>query len=502
MPSAIASPIPAASEPGGGAAQRLAIVAAAAVVGLTGFRLALALLDRTELSTDEAQYWVWGQNLDFGAYSKPPLIGWIIRASTELFGTSVAAVRLPAALIHGVTALVLFDAARRMLPGPVALLTALSYLTAPAVALGSALMTTDTPLLLAAAVALRAQIALAEARTTAQPAAGWAVLFGLGLGVGLLAKHAMLFWMAGALAAALVSPAFRPRARDALLAVGVLAAVAMPHLAWLARHDFVTLAHVRDITQGGALSGLRPLRFLGEQGLVMGPVLFAGLVLSLASAAGDERKRGLAALALAPLLIVTAQAVRGPVLANWAVLALLPGTALAAAWLVRRRRLWRLSLALGLAVSLALPVVKVLGTGLQRPDGQPLLARYLGHGATAHWALGAARAAGAAMLVAQDRALLADLAWFGAGRAQGPALRALPPAGRPQHHWEATAAFSPTADAGPVLLIWPEGRPRPCPDAAPVGRFEAPPGAYGGTAFGLWRLDCPACLAGRGGANA
>ncbi|NHB77392.1 hypothetical protein [Rhodobacter calidifons] len=49
--------------------------ALAVALVLVACRLVLGALDRTELSTDEAQYWFWGQSPDFGAYSKPPLIG-------------------------------------------------------------------------------------------------------------------------------------------------------------------------------------------------------------------------------------------------------------------------------------------------------------------------------------------------------------------------------------------------------------------------------------------
>lgn len=204
----------------------------AAILAITLWRLGLALLDRTELSTDEAQYWAWGQSLAFGYYSKPPLIGWILRGSSEVLGDSVAAVRLAAPLFHMATALVLFHFARRLLPVPVAAIAALSYLTTPAVAVGSALMTTDTPLLLSAAIAMGLQTLLAEARAENRPAIGLALLFGLVLGVGLLAKYALLFWLAGAAIAAWISPLFRPRGVDALIATAVMLVVIAPNL-WL-----------------------------------------------------------------------------------------------------------------------------------------------------------------------------------------------------------------------------------------------------------------------------
>jgi len=481
-----------------GSARRIAFTAIALLVL---WRAVLAVFDRTELSTDEAQYWFWGQRLEFGAYSKPPLIGWIMRAATELMGQCVWAVRLPAALLHGLTALVLYLAVRRFAGASVAALAALFYLTTPAVALGSALMTTDTPMLLAAAVAMLAQLHLAEARAAGRPSPGPALVLGLALGLGLLAKHAMLFWFAGAALAAAVSPAWRIRRGDALLALAVLAVVIAPHVLWLVRSDFVTLFHVGDITRGEGLSLARAGRFLLDQLLVMGPILVIAMALALmrrdrAGDRGRDRGRvgaGLAALALVPLGIVVGQALQGPVLANWAVLYLLPGTVLAAFWLAGRPWLARVSLLLGLAVSLALPLVKVFGTGLVGPDGRPLLARYLGHAATAGWALETARAAGAATLVATNRDLLADLSWFGAGDA--PAIRAVPPEGRPAHHWEMMAPFDPGRDAGPVLLLVREGWAQRCPDRAELSRLRPPPGFADRDLLVIYALPTPACLA-------
>ncbi|QYK42037.1 MAG: glycosyltransferase family 39 protein [Paracoccaceae bacterium] len=464
--------------------------ALAVALALVVWRLALGLLDRTELSTDEAQYWFWGQSPDFGAYSKPPLIGWIIRASTDLFGQSVAAVRLPAVLMHAATAAVIFGCAIRLVPQSVAWLAALLYLVSPAVALGSALMTTDTPLLLAASLALLAQLRGAEANARGQRSPGAAVLLGLALGLGLLAKHAMLFWLLGATVAAFVSPAFRLARADLLLAVGIMTVVVAPHLVWLAQHGFITFRHIGAITEGHALSLLRPLRFLAEQFIVAGPICLAAMVLALR----DRSLWGLGALALAlaPLLVVVAQGVKGPVLANWAVLYLVPGTILAAQVLRRYRWLAGLSLVLGLAVSVALPLAKAAGTDLQRPDGRPVLSRYLGHSGVANWALDTAAAQGADVLIATDRDLLADLSWFSAGSVL--AIRALPPNGLPAHHWEMTAPFHPDDGLRPLVLLR-SGTPLPCDDGQVTATMVAPPGFAGGEVLLLYRPSDPGCLA-------
>ena len=79
-----------------------------AVGAITLLRIVALWFNRTDLFVDESQYWLWGQNPDFGYYSKPPLIGWVIRAATELGGSDAPFwVRLPGALFHGMTALIL-----------------------------------------------------------------------------------------------------------------------------------------------------------------------------------------------------------------------------------------------------------------------------------------------------------------------------------------------------------------------------------------------------------
>ena len=42
---------------------------------------------------DEAQYWLWSQNLDFGYYSKPPLLAWFLRGYTDVFGSSFVSLK-------------------------------------------------------------------------------------------------------------------------------------------------------------------------------------------------------------------------------------------------------------------------------------------------------------------------------------------------------------------------------------------------------------------------
>ncbi|MBE2276864.1 MAG: glycosyltransferase family 39 protein [Rhodobacteraceae bacterium] len=488
-------PNPDAALSGWGRATHPTRVALAAILLVTLWRLMLGAFDRTGLSTDEAQYWAWGQALSFGAYSKPPLIGWIIRVSTELFGSQVWAVRLPAAPMHAATAVVLLALGRRVADPALAAGAALAYLTTPAVALGSVLMTTDTPLLLAAALALLAQVELARTGQAGGRTTALALALGLAVGIGFLAKYAMAFALTGMVLAALLSPGWRPRTRDAALASAAALLVMAPHLAWLVQNRFVTFHHLAESSgmEGGALAPGEALRFLASQLAVMGPILFPAMLIAIARARRGTAAAGLAALAATPLVIVLGQALSGKALANWAVLYLLPGAILAMTPLAARPLLRHLSFAIGLLVTLALPLAMAAGPALRLPGDRPALARYLGHEALAAPILAAAEAAGVQTLVATDRDLLADLTWF--ARDRGLAVRALPPQGTAQNHWELAFPFRPAPGDGPALLVLREGAVQPCPAARPAIRLTAGDGFAAGDvilAIPIAPATCPA----------
>jgi len=108
------------------------------------------------LHGDEAQYWAWSQEPAFGYFSKPPMIAWVIAATTSLFGNAEWAVRLSAPFLHIATSLMIFLTARRFFDAKVGFWAALIYALMPAVWLSSYIMSTDAALLLCWAAALHA----------------------------------------------------------------------------------------------------------------------------------------------------------------------------------------------------------------------------------------------------------------------------------------------------------------------------------------------------------
>ncbi len=229
------------------------------LVGLALLRLGLAGIPG--LAADEAYYWVWGQHLDLGYYDHPPLIAWLIRASTALVGHSELGVRALCVLM-GVGSVALVAAASRR-----AWITALALASLPLFALGGLLATPDVPLLFGWALALAGLVRGGR----------WWLLAGLGAGIAILGKHTGLLLLPLMLVA-------RPRdlrTRWPWLGLGLTALLLAPHVVWLAQHDWITLrfqaGHGLGIgadEAGGApgLAGL--LAFLGGQIGLVSPLLF------------------------------------------------------------------------------------------------------------------------------------------------------------------------------------------------------------------------------------
>src|SRR6266576_1874440 len=85
------------------------------IFAVTLWRVVMLYFNTTDLFVDEAQYWFWGQNLDFGYYSKPPMIAWVVRLFNALASSdSTFWIRLSAPVFHMATALVLMRASRRI----------------------------------------------------------------------------------------------------------------------------------------------------------------------------------------------------------------------------------------------------------------------------------------------------------------------------------------------------------------------------------------------------
>ncbi|MFN0116610.1 MAG: ArnT family glycosyltransferase [Paracoccaceae bacterium] len=462
--------------------------AALALVGaVTLWRVALLAGMRLDLFVDESQYWLWSRTLDWGYYSKPPLIAWVIRVFTTVGGDGAFWIRLPGPLCHAVTALILGLLARRLAGDRAAFWTAAAYVTTPFAAMGSVFLSTDTVMAPFFALALLFWLRLTETRLSR-----FALLAGAAAGLAFLAKYAAVYALLGMALAAAV-PGFRIGWRNAGVLIASFLVIAAPNLIWNATHGFATLNHTADnvawVKDGATGGGLNPggaAEFLAAQFLVFGPVLFAALLASVGTRRADLRV--LALMSLPIVLVVALQALLSRAYANWAVAAYFAGTLLAVLMLLNRPALLRVSLALGLAVAVALPLLPFF-PGLAFGD-RPLLHRYLGRAALSEAIIAQARFHGAATVVAENRDVLADL--FHTGRDSKLAFRALPPEGAPRSYYEQVLPLAPGA---PGLALAVLSTPPVCSGrtVSPARRFETAGGAYAKLSLYAYVID-PDCL--------
>ena len=438
----------------------------ALLAALTVARLAVnAWLDPLPLSGDEAQYWLYGEHLAGGYYSKPPLLPWLMRLSTDLFGPSHWAMRLPSVVLHVAIAAALAGLARVLFDRATAVVTALLYLTLPAVSVSSMLASTDPPMMLAWALA---SLALVAALTTG--GLGWWALAGAALGYGLLGKYTAVAWLAGAGLVLLLDPYWRRGVSGRGIAVALAAAliVLAPNLVWNAANGFPTVTHVGE---NAGLGGAAPPVgerfaelgvFLVSQAGVFGPIPFVVLLWLLVRPATwrDPALRFVLVLGLPLLAAIAAQAYLNGANANWAAPVYLGFTVAVAAWLVAgaRRRLTAATVGLHLVVfalvvgSAALhrtpsaysagldPFRKLRGVDVVAAAVAPVLADHP-----------------EARLLMTDRMLMANVL-----EATGwPLERAIlwNPDRVANNHWELVTAFPPEPDGAYVVVIRGERAP-------------------------------------------
>lgn len=429
--------------------------ALALVLAVTVLRWGLLALNRTDLFVDEAQYWLWGQHFAFGYYSKPPLIAWVIGAVTGLAGSDAPFwVRMPGAAFHGATALILGALAARG-GRALALWSVAAYLTLPMVAFGSLILSTDTIMAPFFAAAL-----LFHARLIDRGRAVDAVLAGVMVGLACLAKYAGVYFLIGVALAALLRPDLRFRWAHAALMVLAWLVVLSPNLIWNLTHGLSTLSHTADnigwVKEDSAGPGLNPasmLEFVVSQFGVMGPVLFAALLVGLWHL---RRNAQLAAFAVPALAVVSVQALLDKAYANWAISAYFAGTVLAMTMLAGRPRLRMAGVLINSALAVALPLLTVFPE-TRLGSERPFLFRYLGRADLSQQVIALAQQSGNLPVLSTDRDVLADL--FYTGRASGLAFYAPRPQGKPQSHYEQSYPL-PAAIAGQVLVV--TGRSRPC----------------------------------------
>lgn len=468
------------------------------VVGaVTLARVLLLYVSPTDLYVDETQYWVWGQYLDFGYYSKPPMIGWVLRVFDELaIHRNAFSVRLPAPLFHGATAILLALWARSLMPEHrhAGLLVALAYLSLPIVTVGSFLISTDTIMVPFLIGALMLYWKLCEGGHALHALAG-----GLLLGCAFMSKYAAIYFLPGAVLAYALYPSMRPAGRLLLVyLIGFLIA-ASPNILWNIANDLTTVSHtmdnvgwIKEESAGPSLNFASFAEFAASQFAVFGPVFMVFWLLALRAPA-PSRRRALLWFSVPVWLIVLTQALLSRAYANWAFAAIPPATIVAMLWALERgnTRWLRIGFGINIAIALLISFLVAFPMAIKDSDGQPFAKRYVNIAGPSRAAIALAQEHGLGAIVADRRALLADL--FFIGKDSGIPIYARPPAGAPKHYYAQNHSL-PETYTDTVLYVA-SGEELTCDDlpVAPVANLMPEIGAYAGHSLPAYIVDAK-CL--------
>jgi hypothetical protein len=296
------------------------------VHALTGSRYGF---QRDELATlDDARHLAWG----YVAY--PPVTPFFGRLSLLLFGTSLAGFRFFAALAEAV-AVVLTGLMARELGGHRGAQFVAAAAAIPFCLGGGALMQYVSFDYLC--WVLTAYFVLRLLRSD-DPR--WWIAIGSAIGLGMLSKYTMAFFVAGLTTGVLLTPARRYLASKWLW-LGIAAAVLifLPNLIWQAQNGFVSLDFLRHIHERDVGIG-RARDFLPDQlkfTLLASPLCLAGLYFYFLSPAGS-RFRPLGWMYVVPLLLFVIAKGRGYYLAAAYPMLYAAGAVWSEQWLASRGR--------------------------------------------------------------------------------------------------------------------------------------------------------------------
>jgi len=270
------------------------------VVGIAAaFALAHVLTNgRYGFHRDELQFLSDARHLDWGFVAYPPFTPFIERISLGLFGLSLTGLRLFSVLAQGIVIVVSGFMARDLGGNRFAQIT-----TALAVAL--------SPLPIFEATEFQYTsfsflwwilVCWFTIRLLKSDNPRWWLAIGAAIGMGLLTKYSVAFFIAGLIAGLVLT-----RARRYFLSgwfwggVGIALLLFLPNLLWLIRHDFISYTflqhiHARDVGEGRA-DGYWKHQFMLDVNLAATPLWIAGLIAFFR----DSRTRMLAWMCVVPV---------------------------------------------------------------------------------------------------------------------------------------------------------------------------------------------------------
>ena len=335
------------------------------LIAITALRIYTLYVSPIELSVDEAQYWEWSRNLEFGYFTKPPMIAWIIALSTSIFGNEEWAVRLCSPLIHLCISFIMWTASQFAFGAKAGKIAALIWIFTPAASLGSFIISTDTPLLLfwSFSIFFIFKLFINETLMTA-------LLVGISIGLAFLSKYAALYFLVFLILWWLIYDRSKNlNVKNIFIIIITSIIVASGNIYWNYMNDFVTVNHtVSNANLNEIIFNFKnTINFLSSQLLVFGPIfLLLYIFLSFDCFVKKGKLSLLALLSLPIIALITIQSFLKISNPNWAVIAYIGATLILSAYVtIQKYKFLRFFFKIGFVINfvLSLFILKVTLTG-------------------------------------------------------------------------------------------------------------------------------------------
>ena len=209
--------------------------------GLIAYSMVLRLVyaGSIELLPEETYYWNYSRHLDFGYLDHPPMVAWLIKLGTAVFGQTEFGVRAGALCCGAITSVFIYRLSLNLFGQLAALAALLLVQTLPFFFLAGFLMTPDAALTAAWAGSLY----FLERALIAQRPRAW-LLAGICLGLGMISKYSIALLVPVTLVFMAWDPAARRwwRRWETYVAALLAFLIFSPVLIWNAQHEWISFA--------------------------------------------------------------------------------------------------------------------------------------------------------------------------------------------------------------------------------------------------------------------
>lgn len=283
-------------------------------------------LNQTSFSLfgDEAQYWLWSKNLDFGYFSKPPLIAWFIRLYSEIFGNSFPALKSFSVVFYFFSAFALYVFCKNLrLSKDLSFICSVSFLVIPAVSVSSFIISTDVILIFFWILSLNILLLIKK-----NPSKLNFVLFGCVLGLAFLSKYAAIYFLICLVMFLFfdknIKNIFFKNLSGTLIFLFTVVLLLTPNFLWNVNNGWVTMFHTSDNInlKNININFIRGMEFLLIQSIMVGPILFFGFLFSIKKINLDSENIFLLCFSIPVFIIVLVESILVRANANWAAPAL------------------------------------------------------------------------------------------------------------------------------------------------------------------------------------